>query len=344
MNDEEPNNSFDPGVETVYKYIMYSLSVPERTVRSTAAMVGGAISESASLLVPRAFQDSKTYQTFVKQMLDMVNNDIGGVQKNDAGSEAEQAEQQAQEVENYVAKKTVSSFIDLAGMATLHVSPLTILALVSDIAYGSNVYLKELAFELEQQGVIEKDSSINNAADLLAAIGNASGKSADQFDTPPLSIEGLQQTIEEVTGSLADIDPTLIIPQSELQQLWIDMGEIAGKQDVDLFEVSSAMTMYAMDQVTTVSKGALTTIRVTGELMDRHLFDHYRQGLDKINDEGIYQMVSTTAQPYIDAVWQNFSSDKATITEELVSGRMVKKAWDGFFNWLGGEDDEVEKE
>jgi len=47
----------DPGVDVVYKYLMYGLSLPERTVRSSAAMIGGVINESATLLVPQAFRD-----------------------------------------------------------------------------------------------------------------------------------------------------------------------------------------------------------------------------------------------------------------------------------------------
>ena len=78
------------------------------------------------------------------------------------------------EVENYVAKKTVSNFVELAGLATLHVSPLTVLAIMSDVAYGSNTFLKELSTELKKQGVIDGDSTIDNTADLLSALSEAS--------------------------------------------------------------------------------------------------------------------------------------------------------------------------
>ena len=117
----------EPAFDQVYRYLMFGASLPERAVRSTAAMLGGAIHESASLLVPQAFKDSKTYDAFVQQMLDMLAKDIGGVKK-----EANAASDPV--VENYVAKKTVSTFVDFAGMATLHVSPLTVLAIVSDVA------------------------------------------------------------------------------------------------------------------------------------------------------------------------------------------------------------------
>ncbi len=320
----------DPGFESVTKYLQYSISLPERAIRSTAAIVGGIAQQSATLLVPSAFQDSKTYKTFVKQMLDMVAHDIGGAERNDGEATPET------EVEGYVAKKTVGTFVDLAGMATLHVSPMTILAVMSDVAYGSNVYLRQLGDELKREGVIDADSTIDHAADLLEAIGSASGKATDRFDKPPLSLDGLRETIEEAQASVGTIDATKIIPQAEIKRMWSEMQDMADSQDVDLIDVSSAMTMYTLNQVATVSKGALTTIRVTGNLLDEHLFDHYWQGLQRINDEGIWQMFASSSQPYIEAVWMNFSSDKETITEDVVSGRLISRTWTGFCDWLGG--------
>ncbi len=330
-----------PSVDQVYKYLMFGLSLPERTVRSTAAMVGGAIDQSANLLVPQAFRDSKTYNTFVKQMLDVMANDVGGVGADAAETEngAEAGEGEGPEIEQFVAKKAVSSFIDLAGMATMHVSPLTVLAIVSDVAYGSKTYLDELTEELVKEGVIDDQSVINNAADLLDAIGNASSQTADALDLPPMSVEGLRETIQQTQAAVADIDPALLIPQSEIESLWDDMQAMATRQDVNVFEISSAMTMYTLEQVNTVSKGALTTIRVTGDLVDRHLFDHYRQGLEQINEQGIYAMVAQTSQPYLDAVWYNFSEDRPTITEDFVSGKMVGQVWSSVKGWLVKDED-----
>ena len=181
-NQDQPET---PDVGSVYKYMVYGLSLPERTLRSTAAMVGGVISESSELLVPQAFRDSKSYQTFVQQMLDVVVKDVGRVN-------AESDEANEDDVENFVARKTVGGFVDLAGMATLHVSPIVLLAVVSDLAYGSKTYLNELGEQLKKEGVIAEDSVIDGAQDLLDAVGSASSEAATVFDTPPISIEGLR--------------------------------------------------------------------------------------------------------------------------------------------------------
>lgn len=333
----------DPGIEQVQRYLMYGLSLPERAVRGTAALVGGAINESATLLVPQAFRDSTTYSKFVQEMLDMLNKDVGGVRLPDdvaatddevdgaaktavtANSETEEVGQA--DVADYVAKKTVGTFIDLAGMATFHLSPMTVLAIVSDLAYGSQAYLEELAVELKKEGVIGEESTISSTAELLEVISKASAETTANLDTPPLSVEGLRETIADTQTHLGKIDPTKVLPQAELNRLWEDMHEMASQNDASLFEISSTLTVYSLNQVSTATKGALTTVRVTGNLLDQHLFEHYRQGLGKIEQDGVYGVLAESSKPYFDALWYNFSEERPTITEDVVSGKMIRRIW-----------------
>jgi len=340
----------DPGIEQVHRYLMYGLSLPERAVRGTAALVGGAINESATLLVPQAFRDSTTYSKFVQEMLDMLNKDVGGVKlpvedaatgNSDETADAARTENAVaadeEEVADYVAKKTVGTFIDLAGMATFHLSPITVLAIVSDLAYGSQAYLEELAVELKKEGVIGEESTISSTAELLEVISAASAKTTANLDTPPLSVEGLRETIADTQEHLGKIDPTKVLPQAELHRLWEDMHEMANQNDTSLFEISSTLTVYSLNQVTTATKGALTTVRVTGNLLDQHLFNHYRQGLGKIEEEGVYGVLAESSKPYLDALWYNFSDQRPTITEDVVSGKMISRIWAWISQWWRGK-------
>ena len=351
LDQSEKQTHGDPGIEQVHRYLMYGLSLPERAVRSTAALVGGAINESATLLVPQAFRDSTTYSKFVQEMLDMLNKDVGGVklpaedatagnsdETPDAAENAVATEEVAEEdVADYVAKKTVGTFIDLAGMATFHLSPITVLAIVSDLAYGSQAYLEELAVELKKEGVIGEESTISSSAELLEVISTASSKTTANLDTPPLSVEGLRETIADTQEHLGKIDPTKVLPQAELHRLWEDMHEMANQNDTSLFEISSTLTVYSLNQVTTATKGALTTVRVTGNLLDQHLFDHYRQGLGKIERDGVYGVLAESSKPYLDALWYNFSDERPTITEDVVSGKMISRIWAWVSGWWRGK-------
>lgn len=319
----------DPSASSIFQSAVYGLSLPERTVRSVAALASGAAGESAAILIPRAFKDSKSYKIFVQQMLDMLSDDVGGVQRENK-TEAKPLEQ----AENFIAKKTVGTFIDLAGMSMVHVSPLTVLAIVSDVAHGSTFYLHQLANELKEQGVIEAGSTISSTAELLTAIGNASGSTADEFDTPPIDLQGLKDTISRTREQVNRIDPSKLIPQNEIAALWNDMNRLASEENVSLFQLSSAVTMYSLNQVSNVTHGTVLTIRMTGNLLDRHFFDHYRTAINKISREGIYVVLSSASKPYLDAVWYNFSSGRPTITEDLVTGRLLNQAIESVSGWF----------
>jgi hypothetical protein len=322
----------DPGFAQVFDYLCYGLSLPERALRSSSAVLGGALTESAALLVPLAFRNSKSYEVFVRQMLDFAVHDVGCVERADRGEDAEKAR-----VEGFVARKAVGNLIDLAGLATLHLSPLTVLAIVSDVAYGSQAYLHELAGELKKNGVIDENSTINNATDLLDAVRDATGVAANTFDTPPLSVSGLQDTIAQTKDAVSSLDPTRVIPAGEVQRLWEEIHEIAVREHVSVLDVSSTVSLYAVDKVGTLAKGTLSSAMVAGNMFDRHIFDHYRQGLTVIRTHGLYATLADSAKPYLTAVWNNFAGERTSITQDVLSGRLFGRAWCGMQAWLTGE-------
>ncbi len=328
-SDENENAQAEPQAGSVRDFLLYSLSIPERALRSGSGVLGGALRESAAMLVPRAFQNSKTYSVMVRQMLDFMAEDIGGVARShDPEAPAP--------VENYVARKAVGNFVEIAGMATMHLSPLMFLAIFSDVAYGSQAYLHEVAAELKKEGIIDEKSTIHRVDDLLAAVAGMSETAATAFDTPPLSVEGLRETVTQTREAAKSIDPISVMPQAELKQMWDDIHQIAKDEGVNPFAISSAMTLYSLGHIATLGKGALSTVRVAGTLLDRHVIEHYRAGLEDIRTKGIYASLSETSQPYMEAVWMNFSGEKATITEDMFSGRTLGRAWNVVGRWLGG--------
>lgn len=336
MSEAEKKPAADPATNPSYasvlKYMTYSLSVPERALRSSASLVGGAVRETATLLVPQAFQSSKTYTVMVQQMLDFVVEDIGGVER-------KATDEESTVVENFVARKTVGNFVEMAGLATMHVSPLTVLAVLSDVAYGSQTFLREWGEELKQQGIIDEHSTINHVDDLLASVAAASSTTATAFDTPPLSVDGLRQTIEETRRSVAGIDPTKVIPQAELERMWREMHTLATREGVTLVELSTTMTLHSLGRVGKLGSGALSGVRVAGSIFDQHVIDHYRTALGDINRDGVYATLALSSAPYIGAVWQNFSSQKTTVTQDLLNGKLVGRTWSGVRRWMGISDE-----
>jgi hypothetical protein len=318
----------DPGYAGVRQFLLYGLSLPERALRTASGVVAGAVRESASLLVPQAFRSAKTYTVLVQQTLDFMAEDIGGVER-PADTNA------PPKIENFVARKAVGNFVELAGMATFHLSPMLLLAVVSDVAYGSQAYLKELAADLKQQGVIDQNSTIDHVDDLLSAVAATASTTATAFDTPPLSVDGLKQTIDQTREAAKSIDLKQLVPEAEVRRFWNEIHDTAKSQGVGPLAVSSAMTLYALDKVGTLGHGALSTVKAAGSLFDRHVLGHYTAALADVRTRGIYASLAASSRPYIDAVWKNFSTRKTTITEDIFSGRLIGSAWRTVGRWLG---------
>jgi hypothetical protein len=266
----------------------------------------------------------------VQQTLDFLVTDVGGMT-----ARAQTGENTSPRVEQFVARKTVGNFVEMAGMATLHLSPLLVLAVVSDVAYGSKAYLKELAEELKRAGVIDDHSTIHNTGELLEAIGTTARAASTAFDTPPLSVEGLRETVQQTAEAARQIDVVNALPQAEVTRMWQEMRELAAEQNVSLLEVSSAMTLHALGKIADVGRGALSSVRIAGHMVDRHVLEYYRTALGDLHQNGYYATLAKVSGPYIEGVWENFSSDRPTITEELCTGRMFAKGAKTVARWLG---------
>ena len=321
--------SAPPTAESVRDYLLYTVSLPERALRSSVGVVGGAIRESAGLLVPQALRDSNSYTVLVQQTLDFLVEDVGGVERSADDPSGDPR------VENFVARKTVGNFVEMAGMATLHLSPMMVLAIASDVAHGSKALLGELAVELRREGIIDEDSTIDNTADLMAAISNTASTASRAFDTPPLSLEGLQETVAKTAAAAEQIDAADALPQAEIERLWSEMKQLAEAEHVSLLQMSSAMTLHSLGKMADVGRGALSSVRVAGSLIDRHVLDYYSDALSEIHRDGYYRTLAKVSGPYVEAVWRNFSTEQPTITEDLLSGRMISRAGKNVARWLG---------
>jgi hypothetical protein len=305
------------GQTPVSRFLMYTLSLPERVVRSTVGMTAGAAREAAQALVPQAFQSSKVYELVIANSLKFLTEDVGGVEQAAKPGEAPNVDQ-------FLARKAVGNFVDLAGLATLHLSPIWVFAVVSDVAYGSKTYLKELAAELHDRGLIRDDSSIDRVDDLLEAIRSATAETASLIATPPLSVAQLKESVERIRTA----DPTALIPQNELRAEWEEMRQIATREDVSLLGVSGALTLHMLKKVGAVAEGTLAGVQVAGDLFNRNVLGHYASGLRAIREQGFYPLLLTSSAPYRQAVWRNFATAKPTLTSHIVSGRLFRNLWD----------------
>ena len=326
--------------------LLYGMSIPERTVRSTSAIVGGIVGESAARLIPTAFRSSKSYDVFIQQSLNIVIHDVGGVPNHSLNNSAkpaatpdpESATPAESAQESQLAQKAIGGLLDIAGGATLHLSPMTVLAVFNDVAYGSTVYLNKLTEELKREGVIDDTSTIHHASDLIEAMRSSSARAGGALEAPPISVDAMQQTIAEISQEITKVNPRSLLPQAEIERMWKEMEAAATEADASLWDVSATMTMFAMNRVTLTTRGALSSVRVAGNLLDEHLVQHYFSALIEIQEQGLYETLSTASSPYVEAVWQNFETERETWTVEILTGRLFGKAWTQAREWFSGDE------
>ncbi len=358
-NDSQPQAGDRSVPEQMLSGLLFGLSLPERLVRSAVGITAGTAKEIAEFVVPQAFQTSKSYEVTVRNSLNFLIATVATVSDskeaaapstsapdvavaNDAATNAGSSAANSSDLAvtdpgRFIAKKAVSNFIDITGLTTLHVSPLWILAIVSDAAYGTKTYLAELASELQKQGLIDDSSTIHKVDDLFAAVQNASGKAASQFDQPPLSLSELKESFNQTRAALNEVDPTLLIPESEIRRYWDDMKQLATRENISLLGVSGAVAMQAVESIRGVSQGTLTGLFVAGKIVNRNIFSHYTSALATIHRNGIWSSVKDSYGPYLEMAWGNFTSSRKSWTEQVLNPAHVTTLWDKVKSMFGGE-------
>lgn len=339
--------------------LLYGVSLPERFVRSAVGLTAGTAKEIAQFIVPQAFQSSKSYEVAIRNSLNFLLSNVATISETGAksgksaaavpaslidsrrqvsGATQESAGASGTETDagRFVAKKAISNFIDITGLTTLHVSPLWILAIVSDTAYGTKVYLHELAVELQRQGLIDNSSTIHKVDDVFEAVRKASSRAASTFDLPPLSLEELKQSLTQTRAALQEIDPAQLIPESEIRRLWQDMKELAVSENMSLLGVSGALAMQTVERIRGATQGTLAGLFVAGKIINRNIFSHYAQALIEVHQRGILQSVRDSFEPYADLAWNNMESSRKTWTEQLLNPSLFGKAWSVMKGLVGG--------
>jgi hypothetical protein len=352
-NSSATDSSNSSALQTLLDGILYSASLPERIVRSAVGLTAGTARELAEFIVPQAFQSSKSYEVAIRNSLNFLLSAVGEVRGSDTeeidsasvpasvtavpessmaiqspanGPAADDAAPTA-DTGRFVAKKAIANFIDITGLTTLHISPLWILAIVSDAAYGTRTYVEELAQELQRQGLIDDSSTIHRVDDLFAAVQKTSGRAASAFDLPPLSLTELRESFTQTRAALNEIDPTVLIPETEIRRLWQEMKDLAVSENVSLLGISGALAMQTVEAIRGVSQGSLAGLFVAGRIINRNIFSHYADAIRDVRRQGLIASLRNTFEPYTEMAWNNFSASRKTWTETMLNPSWAVRLW-----------------
>jgi hypothetical protein len=271
----------------------YVLSLPERTVRSLLAMVGGTVHETFQLVLPRLVRRSRLYEATAKNLLRVTIELVGGVK----GSPT--AEAGAPDAGQLAVRKGAGNVVELGSIAAFGFSPLWLLAAASDLAHGSRVYLAALVAELKEGGLLAPEAEIGSVDELLGVLERGAGKSAALIDIPPVELAELRESLAELAAERHELPS-----EGELRALFDGLVRRARVENRSLLEVSAGVGLAFLGSARRVSRV--------------HVFVPYGEDWRPLRQEGFAAYARRIAAPYRRAVVEHLDPERPTYTERVL--------------------------
>jgi hypothetical protein len=269
----------------------YLTSLPERTARAGAALMGGLVYEASEVMLPIAVRRSKLYQAIVGRLLRITIEVVGGVEGVYPAQEMP--------VRELLVRKTVGNAVELSSYLAVGWSPLWLLAGASDLVGSTKVYLQVLVTELRDAGILAADVDVASFEELLTALEGTSGVLADTVDVPPLNVPSVRTSWQELQRQAEDLPDA-----ASLEKIFAELRLAARQEDRSILEISSVV--------------ALGAVRTGVKLGSVHIFDYYRSALRTIVEEGLLSFLRRTSTPYLTRAGSHFDPRSSTYSERLL--------------------------
>ena len=290
MNQKQPDLNVQQGPlrQRIPRYV---ISLPERMVRASVAILGGVVYETSNVALPRALRESKLYQVTIDRLLRILIEWVGDVR--DVYQDEETP------VQELAARKFTGNVLEVASIIAVGFSPLWVLAAASDVMGGSKAYLRALVDELEAAGHLPQGTDIASYEELLSRLETGSAVMADAIDVPPMSLRDARASLESLRRQASDLPPA-----DDLATLFREMQTTARREGRSLTDVSAALGLAA-------AKAGL-------EMGNVHVFDFYRDALDAIREEGLLRYLRRVATPYLSRAGSHFDPHERTYTDRFL--------------------------
>ena len=271
--------------------VTFLASIPERLVRSLAALLGGTLHETFVLTLPRLVRSSRLYEATARNLLRVTIELVGGVEAR--GTVADEYEPDPGRL---AVRKGAGNIVELGSIAAFGFSPLWILAAAADVTRGSRVYLDAFVAELVRVRALPEGSAPGSVDELLGALEGVSGTTARLVDIPPLELRALRQSLEDIRRDAASLPGP-----DELAGVFDGLRDASRREGTTLLEVSVGVGLAFFNSARHVGR--------------QHLLDPYREDLAPVRDEGLGAYARRVSGPYAAAVKRHFDTAAPTFTE-----------------------------
>ncbi len=296
--------------ENTRKQLGYLLSLPERSLRSLAAVTGGTTLLLTEILLPQVAKDSIIYNAVVGDFQRFLIHSLA--QMEHPGLERGAFREVNSE---YPFRKVAGTAIEAVGLLSVRFSPLWVFAIAGDAATGSRVYLNRLVAQLKENGVIAKETEITSIESLFIAMQDASKSSVTVIDTPPLTREALDNITADLRSNYGRMFNNTTNLVTRIDTLWNRIETVAEEQNTTPSQIEGIMTL---DLIGWGKKGVGTVTAVTqttGNLIGEHILDSYSETLNGISKVGLPSYISSHMTPFLAKAANHFDPESTSWTE-----------------------------
>lgn len=292
---------------------VFVLSLPERVVRSAAALAAGLAREIGNVALPRALRQTHLYRLMVENTLQFLIQEVGeveGVYQDDQPL-----------IEKFAIRRAASHGIEAAGILAFHASPVWVLAALADLSGVGRSLIPEISAALRAEGLLEADDRPFESVDqLLDGLEKSAGHLAQTVNSPPLNVAEIRREWEKLRNELP---AARRLPGVDLVLgSWRDLVRTAEEEHVSVFRLSSLLAVSTIGKlpwsVVWLSKATGLAGRRTGELLVETILDHYVESLREIHQAGYLKFWVREFAPYIQATARQFSRGHLSLTEKLL--------------------------
>ncbi len=299
---------------------VYLLSLPERVVRSAAALAAGLAREISTQVLPRSVRRTLIYRLMVENTLRFLIQEVGAVEGVYGSSEPL--------ADRFAIRRAASHGIEAAGILAFHASPIWVLAALADLSGAGRSLIPEISQALRAEGLLEpEDRPFDNVDQLLDGLQKSVGRLAAAANSPPLNIREIRAEWEKLRNELPD--PAEFPGVEVLTRTWRKLTETAGEEKVSIFRVSSLLAISAMRKlpanVLWLSRASGLVGRRTGEVLVERILDDYAESLREIQRTGHLRFWINEFAPYARATARQFSRRHISLTEQLLRRSNVKQ-------------------
>lgn len=301
--------------------VAFVLSLPERLVRF-AAMCAGLLAKSVTWLLPRPVREGRFYKLAVERQIKMLTDDVGRAK----------AFKGAEEVTGETAARmAVGGAVDNLVMVGLHASPMWILLAASDVSKGAQAYMKDLATELKEAGVMDEGSRLDSVEDVLGGLARLSDRLSDTVDMPPLTVDAMKETLTGIQEEM-EAGGSALLKTADIDGLAQDITQLADDADHSLLETTGAVALGSMKGAGNIILGGIigagATVKFVSKIVWDDVLGDYGRSIQKMYRRGFYGAVRGFLRPQTRSMQALFSYRFLSMTELVLSlGRWSHAPW-----------------